>query len=776
MNGLDLALIPMMSGGGNLSGMAAYPRDLEHTSMDGAALRGEFKDFLKNHTTSDGSVTIKTVTIKTLLSKLSTGLKELISRSEIDPNLLSEAEREFLAWLIEEMDGFSIEGGGVSHAAVLDDLALPQWDDVGDGADGHSEKKSDGVISTVNLLTRDRTPINEDHFQVPFKEGAKRNAAGISDQANGQWQTTLSGTHRDPDDHGAEGAPYPLRAVKGQGIDTSGHFAGAPERWKHEPAQDLTNVKDLISRLFRQIIGKDSQDFQLEGMDFQGLKDVLHALSMLDSNKDATDASKQPGATKIYPTFSHPRGLQHSQEENSALVFSQKMGGAILKVPDVGTDVFSSETKAFLKGSEKNEIDPVNTLKQAGTNKGQGIDTSGHFNIGSKASFSSTPPEETQLNILDVDLLEVERDGSVSPSKFTISTSDTGNKAEVDRLGFNTSHAGGPERQEHEPAQDLTNIKDLISRLFRQVIGKDSQDFQLEGMDFQGLKDVLHALSMLDSNKDTTDVLKQPGSTKTDPTFSHPRGLQNLQLEKQNKGGEEFPSQNHGHQQHAKRDGETGSIMTTDITKVKIIRPENEIHGSKIEVDDFWGIFSQDTQGIKRRPVSIHNNPMQVMTPHIPKEAEEGILNFVAKNVTNALKSGEHMVKMRLHPPELGMIRVELRVDATDNVVKAMFLADVKDIRGLLEQNHHLLRETLMQHGYRLHDFSVQSLTPDANLDSGLDWFGSAGNGHYKGTNARGDAPWRQGHVWMSRDEDRQDDLISTSQASITNAGLSIRV
>ena len=677
MKGLDLASILMMSGGENPSGMTAYPRGLGHTSMDGAAPKGEFKAFLRNHTTSDGSVTIKT-----LLSRLSTGFKELISRSEIDPNLLSEAERDFLAWLIEEMDGFSIEDGRVSHAAAFDDLAILRGDNVGDGADGHSEKKSDEVISTLNLLTGDRTPINEDHFQAPFKEGAKRNAAGISDQVNGQWQTDLKGKHKGSDDPGTEGVTYLLRAVKRQGIVKSGHFntgsnspvppeetrlnkldgdrlkvqrdgsarpskftistsevglkamlnqlglntshAGGPERREHELAKDLTPVKDLISRLFKQINEKYSHDVQLERMDFQGLKDVLRALSMLDGNKDATDASKQPGATKPDLTLSYPRGLQHLQQENKALVLSPKMGGASLTAPDAGTDVFSGEIKFFSKGSEKKEIDPVNTLKRAGAHE---------------APFDPARP-----------------------------------------------------------------------------------------------------------------------------------------LDKQNKGGEEPLSQNHDHQHHANRDGETGPTMTLDNTKVKIISPKNELYGSKMDGDDFWGIFSQDTQGIKRGPVSTHNNPMQVMTPHILKEAEEGILNFVAKNVTNALKTGEHLVKMRLHPPELGMIRAELRVDATDNVVRATFLADVKDIRGLLEQHHHLLRETLMQHGYRLHDFSVQSLTSDANLDNSLGWFGGAGNGHHKGTNARGDAPWRQGHVLTSRDKDRQDDPISTSQASITNAGLSIRV
>ena len=151
------------------------------------------------------------------------------------------------------------------------------------------------------------------------------------------------------------------------------------------------------------------------------------------------------------------------------------------------------------------------------------------------------------------------------------------------------------------------------------------------------------------------------------------------------------------------------------------------------------------------------------------------VVQRVADHVARAVRNGEHSVRLRLHPPELGRVRVELRVDPTDHVVRATFIADAKEVRGLLEQHHYLLRETLAQHGYHLQDFSVHQATPESDVGNGMGWASSWGHsGGGQGTNQEGRF---LGSRWsMASNEAQNGDPAPLDGDPFENAGLSIRV
>ncbi len=151
------------------------------------------------------------------------------------------------------------------------------------------------------------------------------------------------------------------------------------------------------------------------------------------------------------------------------------------------------------------------------------------------------------------------------------------------------------------------------------------------------------------------------------------------------------------------------------------------------------------------------------------------VVQRVADHVARAVRNGEHSVRLRLHPPELGRVRVELRVDPTDHVVRATFIADAKEVRGLLEQHHYLLRETLAQHGYHLQDFSVHQATPESDVGNGMGWASSWGHsGGGQGTNQEGQF---LGSRWSTPSNEAQNgDPAPLDGDPFENAGLSIRV
>lgn len=83
----------------------------------------------------------------------------------------------------------------------------------------------------------------------------------------------------------------------------------------------------------------------------------------------------------------------------------------------------------------------------------------------------------------------------------------------------------------------------------------------------------------------------------------------------------------------------------------------------------------------------------------------------LVERVTRAFRAAEGrggVVTLRLHPPELGALRVELRVQ--DGAMSARLEAETSAARSILIDNAHILRDRLAEQGVRIERFDVDLL------------------------------------------------------------------
>ncbi|OCC16268.1 hypothetical protein DBT_0085 [Dissulfuribacter thermophilus] len=108
--------------------------------------------------------------------------------------------------------------------------------------------------------------------------------------------------------------------------------------------------------------------------------------------------------------------------------------------------------------------------------------------------------------------------------------------------------------------------------------------------------------------------------------------------------------------------------------------------------------------------------------PHVLDQEAVELVNTIGKGIVQSIKRGENRLYLRLHPPELGRIKVDLKVDQTDNTVKAAFVTEVKDVKGLLLQHHNILKETLAHSGFHLQEFSVDVSGHESGSNAQTQW------------------------------------------------------
>ncbi len=89
------------------------------------------------------------------------------------------------------------------------------------------------------------------------------------------------------------------------------------------------------------------------------------------------------------------------------------------------------------------------------------------------------------------------------------------------------------------------------------------------------------------------------------------------------------------------------------------------------------------------------------------KELNVEFVRMVSKRVGNAVQRGENKLLLKIHPPELGKIEIDLHVNHDDNSVRLNFIAEAREVKGILQHNHNILKETLAQNGFSLSDFNV---------------------------------------------------------------------
>jgi len=131
---------------------------------------------------------------------------------------------------------------------------------------------------------------------------------------------------------------------------------------------------------------------------------------------------------------------------------------------------------------------------------------------------------------------------------------------------------------------------------------------------------------------------------------------------------------------------------------------------------------SQSAQAVLAPPpVTSVSTPVTPPPPAAPMASpmsplnveEQANMSRVARGVANAVQQQGGTVILRLQPPELGVVRIELQI--TDGTVRAAFGADQQSVRALMHQQMGQLRQALESQGLNVERLSVQALSPPAN-------------------------------------------------------------
>jgi flagellar hook-length control protein FliK len=82
------------------------------------------------------------------------------------------------------------------------------------------------------------------------------------------------------------------------------------------------------------------------------------------------------------------------------------------------------------------------------------------------------------------------------------------------------------------------------------------------------------------------------------------------------------------------------------------------------------------------------------------------VVNQVGRRISLAVKRGENHLKIRLKPPDLGSIQLEMSMK--DNALRVAMLAEHQSVKEVLMSHISDLRQTLMQQGIELQKVDVE--------------------------------------------------------------------
>lgn len=94
---------------------------------------------------------------------------------------------------------------------------------------------------------------------------------------------------------------------------------------------------------------------------------------------------------------------------------------------------------------------------------------------------------------------------------------------------------------------------------------------------------------------------------------------------------------------------------------------------------------------------------------HVEGMKGQHILEQVAERMTVHIREGTSRAMIRLEPPDLGHIKLDIIVK--DNVVKTHISAEHQAVKGVIEGNLNLLKNSLMQHGLTLEEVTISLFT-----------------------------------------------------------------
>ena len=88
------------------------------------------------------------------------------------------------------------------------------------------------------------------------------------------------------------------------------------------------------------------------------------------------------------------------------------------------------------------------------------------------------------------------------------------------------------------------------------------------------------------------------------------------------------------------------------------------------------------------------------------------LLNQVGRQISRSILRGESVVKLQLHPPELGGVKVDM--DINGRTLKLGMIIENSSVKELLLSSAHELKQALVEQGIKLDKLDVQ-----VNYDSG---------------------------------------------------------
>lgn len=156
---------------------------------------------------------------------------------------------------------------------------------------------------------------------------------------------------------------------------------------------------------------------------------------------------------------------------------------------------------------------------------------------------------------------------------------------------------------------------------------------------------------------------------------------------------------------------------------------------------DFWGKVARDRAGsaevrVEARPAAGENlsgpvpagsaapraeAPQAAAAPGLEKFAPREMLRQVESGIYKTLNEGAKQLTLRLDPPELGKLNLQITVRGQE--VSVALKAENADAGRMLQENLHQLRQTLEDQGLKVGKMEVQ--TQLSNGNSGQGWSGA---------------------------------------------------
>ena len=322
------------------------------------------------------------------------------------------------------------------------------------------------------------------------------------------------------------------------------------------------------------------------------------------------------------------------------------------------------------------------------------------------------------------------------------------------------THKGIPQGNTNEISQASTEIKESVAEFLKtaetQTVKKGTplSTQMLEAQSAQSsqvqastgaLPEVLQAVDVLEK------TLNIPKKTLRDLFFSSDPQVRQAALDDATTQINEFLKANVGKDLPKQVTGALGALKGA-LTKDEFVKIENTFKA-----------FNQDPALIAQG-LNFDKHVVQSLAKTLGNEsgmAQDSYTQQVIDQIRQALpagmKAGEGSMTLKLNPPMLGRVDVEIRMK--DGQIMASFKADQPITRDILQQNMHILKDALAEQGIKAAQFVVTTDTFDSRDHRGnpLAWAGyepgqngsssQQGNKQETGTPGRGQDEYLSGYT-----------------------------